>query len=299
MMKRGGAPIFALAVLSVLFLVIHEPASAETLLERGTYLMKSVVACGNCHTPKTRRGKDIQGMELAGGLRIEEPGFIAYPANITPDKETGIGNWTDEQIVTAFREGRRPDGTVIRPPMPIEWYRMMSDRDAKAIVAYLRSVKPVKNKVPEATYKIPLPVSYGPPVVSVADVSRNDRRKYGAYLVTIGHCTQCHTPMVRGQHDFSRIGAGGFALIIPWGTVYSANITPDKKTGIGNWTDRQVKLAITNGQRATGGKMLPPMPYPYFLNIKRADLDAIVAHIRTFKAQKAVRKVRHVPPKKK
>ncbi|MGB0750258.1 MAG: cytochrome c [Magnetospiraceae bacterium] len=109
-------------------------ANAETPLERGTYLMNSIVACGNCHTPMGPNGP-MMDKELSGGPTIEIEGMVAVPANITPDPETGIGNWTDEEIILAIREGKRPDGTIIGPPMPIEQYRGMSDNDAKAIVA--------------------------------------------------------------------------------------------------------------------------------------------------------------------
>src|SRR5579875_4184385 len=95
---------------------------AETPLERGTYLMNSIVACGNCHTPKGPDGKAIADMELSGGDPIDSPVFHAVPGNITPDKETGIGNWTDDQIVNAIRNGKKPDGTIIGPPMPIPFY---------------------------------------------------------------------------------------------------------------------------------------------------------------------------------
>src|SRR3954469_59985 len=148
-------------------------AQAQTPLERGTYLMQSIVACGNCHTPKGPQG-EVPGMELAGGFTITDAAFTAVAPNITPDPETGIGKWTDAQIITAIREGKRPDGSIIGPPMPIGFYRGMSDSDAKAIVAYLRQAKPVKNAVAKSKYNIPLPPSYGPPVANVADVPKTD-----------------------------------------------------------------------------------------------------------------------------
>ncbi len=275
-------------------------ASGETLLERGAYLMKSIVACGNCHTPK-KRGNPDTGRELAGGNVFDEKPFTAYAANITPDKETGIGSWTDAQIIAAIREGRRPDGSIIGPPMPVGALRGMSDRDVKAVVAYLRSVKPVKNKVPKSVYRIPLPKAYGPPVKSVAEVSRSDKVRYGEYLAgPAGHCVVCHTPMIKGRRDYkNQLGAGGFRFDGPWGASFSANITPHPEAGIGKWTDRQIKLAITIGQRATGENMLPPMGYSYYKNIARADLDAIVAYLRSLKPMSKMRKVRHIPPKKK
>ncbi|MDA0787304.1 MAG: c-type cytochrome, partial [Proteobacteria bacterium] len=163
------APAFLLALLGTVGFSATS-ASAETLLERGTYLMQSVVACGNCHTPKGPNG-DIPGMELAGMAPFEKnPGFDANAPNITQDKETGIGSWTDAQIVVSIREGKRPDGSIIGPPMPIGLYRGMSDWDVQAIVTYLRTVRPIKNAIPKSVYRIPLPPAYGPPVGSGPEV---------------------------------------------------------------------------------------------------------------------------------
>lgn len=256
-------------------------AMAETLLERGTYLMRGVVACGNCHTAPAG---PLADKELAGGLTFDEPPFTTYATNITPDKATGIGTWTDEEIILAIREGKRPGGgRIIGPPMPIPFYRHMSDRDAKAIVAYLRQVEPVRHEMPEAVYRIPLPASYGPPVGSVPDVPRTDKLAYGEYLVRIGHCMECHTPMEEHRLDMSRIGAGGRSFKGPWGESISANITPDRETGIGAWTDAEIKRAITDGVRNDGTRLLPPMAFSYYKTITDADLDAIVAYLRTLK----------------
>ena len=116
----------ALAALLALLPVRLE--ASESLFERGDYLINGIVACGNCHTPQGPDGP-LAGMELAGGLVIEEPEFTVVTPNITPDPETGIGRWSDEEIIAAIREGRRPDGSIIGPPMPIGLYRGMSDRD--------------------------------------------------------------------------------------------------------------------------------------------------------------------------
>jgi mono/diheme cytochrome c family protein len=272
------------ALAGVTFLAVAATAQGETLLERGAYLMNGIVACGNCHTKQTPEGP-MPGMELAGGFPIEEPGlFVAMPANITPDKETGIGNWTDAQIITAIREGKRPDGSIIGPPMPIGLYSKMSDGDVKAIVAYLRSVPAVKNKVPASTYKIPLPPAYGPPVTSVPETPRGDKVAYGAYLAgPAGHCIECHTPFVKGRSDFSRTGAGGMKFHGPWGVSVGANITPHAKDGIAGYTDQQIKDAITKGIRPDGSRLMPPMGIVFYRNIDDADLDALVAYLRTLK----------------
>jgi mono/diheme cytochrome c family protein len=254
-------------------------AEAQTPLERGTYLMRSIVACGNCHTPKGPDG-DIADMELAGGFVIEDGPFKAVASNITPDEETGIGTWTDAEIITAIREGKRPDGTVIGPPMPIGFYRHMSDADAEAIVAYLRSVPPIRNEVPASEYDIPLPESYGPPVGEVSAPSPDDQVAYGEYLSNIGHCMECHTPMGEGgMPDYAnRFGAGGFPFNGPWGTSVSANITP---AGIGHYSDEELKAVIRTGVRPDGSKLLPPMPVSYYAGVTDADMDALVAYLRS------------------
>lgn len=273
----------ALAAALLACAVASAPTAAETPLERGTYLMQSIVACGNCHTPKGPDG-ELPGMELAGGFLIEMEPFTVYPPNITPDKETGIGNWTDAQLIAAIREGRRPDGSIIGPPMPIEFYRKMSDEDVTAIVAYLRAVKPVSNRVQKTVYRIPLPKDYGPPVGHVTAPSRDDKVAYGEYLATIGHCMECHTPMGdNGQRDYAdRLGAGGEEFPGPWGVSYSANITP---TGLKDYTDAQLKTIITTGVRPNGTKLLPPMAIPYYAKMTEADLDALVAYLRTLPAR--------------
>jgi len=263
-------------------------ARAETPLERGTYLMRGIVACGNCHTPKTAEGKPIADRELAGGFVIEVPVFHAVAPNITPDKETGIGNWSDDQIVDAIRNGRRPDGTIIGPPMPIPFYREMSDTDVRAIVAYLRSVKPIRNKVEKSTYKIPLPPAYGPPVTQVPDVPRTDKIAYGHYLAgALGHCLDCHTPRLPdGQSDMARVGAGGEELpAFVGGIIVSANLTPANEQGIAHWTDAQVKAAIQTGMRPDRPLVLL-MAFDWYKNIKGADMDALVAYLRTLKPAK-------------
>ena len=301
-MKRLCVAAALLFFTGIFLLSWNRPAGAETLLERGTYLMKGIVACGNCHTPGSLEGKPDHSRDLAGGTKWDEKPFTVYAANLTPDKETGLGNWTDAEIIRAIREGKSRDGRTLGPPMPFELYRRMSDRDVRAIVAYLRTRKPVRSKVPAPVYRIPLPPAYGPPVKSVPEVSRADKVKYGEYLAgPLGHCIECHTPFAGpGRRDFkNRLGAGGFHLVGGFGENHSANITPDKETGIGTWTDRQIKVAVKLGQRANGAPMGPPMGYSYYQNIKDADMNAIIAYLRSLKPVRNEVKVRYIPPKKK
>jgi mono/diheme cytochrome c family protein len=282
--RAGGCAAAAL----LLVLALAAPAEAETLLERGTYLMRGVVACGNCHTMP---GGPMAAHELSGGQKFEGHAFSVLAPNITPDPETGIGGWSDDQIITAFRDGKRPDGSLVRPPMPIMFYRAMSDRDARAIVAYLRAVAPTHNVVSkDAVYRMTLPPSYGPPVAAVPDAPKGDKAAYGRYLASIGHCLECHTPLGAHGRDMAHAGAGGEAFDGPWGSSIAANITHDPDTGLGRWSDADIKRAITTGTRPDGTRLKPPMAFAYYKNIAEDDLDALVAFLRSLKP--VVHKVR-------
>jgi len=274
-----------LGILSVALLATIGTASAQSPLDRGKYLMNSIVACGNCHTPQTPQGP-VQSKELAGGTKFQEEFGLAYAPNITPDAETGIGRWTDQQIIAAIREGKRPDGTTIGPPMPIALYRDIADADVQAIVAYIRAVPPLVNKVPKSEYKIPLPPAYGPPIAgAVPSPPRTDAIAYGAYLAgPLGHCIECHSsPGANGAPDVvNNLGAGGMNFHGPWGTTVARNITP---TNLATWSDADIKKAITTGVRPNGERLKPPMAYGYYKNIAAEDLDAIVAYLRSLKAK--------------
>jgi mono/diheme cytochrome c family protein len=254
-------------------------ATAETPLERGTYLVRGIAACGNCHTPKGPGGVPVADKEMAGGFKFDEKPFTAYAPNLTPDPETGIGKWTDEQIITAIRAGKRPDGTTIGPPMPVALYRDMAEDDVKAIVAYLRALKPIVNKVTKSVYRIPLPPSYGP-VTTAKTMPRTDKLAYGHYLAgPLGHCLECHsTPDARGVADFKNgLGGGGRDFRGPWGVVVASNLTP---TNLKDWSDDDIKKAITTGQRKAG-PIKGPMAMGFYKNTSAVDLDALVAYLRS------------------
>jgi cytochrome c553 len=257
---------------------------AESSPDRGAELVRHVAACGQCHTPHTAEGAPIANLELAGGQAKElRLGTIA-PPNITPDVETGIGSWSEQDIVNALRNGKRPDGTIIGPPMPIALYRTLSDADALAIAKYLKSIRPIRQVVPKSVYKVPLPTSYGPAISGTQPPPQNDKIAYGGYLAGIAHCLLCHTPVANGQPDQSRLGAGGRQYLDDEGhIVVSANITSDKTDGIGSWSDEDVKKAITQGVNPYGTQLNSFMPSAHFFGMALDDLDAIVAYVRTLK----------------
>jgi mono/diheme cytochrome c family protein len=127
-------------------------AQADEKLERGKYLA-AIMDCTGCHTRGALVGQPEPAFALAGsniGFEIPNLGFF-YPPNLTPDPETGIGKWTEAQIVTAVRTGVRPDGRQLVPIMPWMSYAALSDADAQALAAYLKSLKPVKNAAPPMT----------------------------------------------------------------------------------------------------------------------------------------------------
>lgn len=260
--------------------------AADALVERGAYLVNGVVACGNCHNTRDADFRFIAGMAFAGGLVVEEMPFTARVPNITPDMATGIGAWSDQEVITAIRDGIRPDGSLIGPPMPFSQYRNMSDNDVNAIVAYLRQVPAVSHEVEKSEYRMPLPPAWGPPVGSVADVATDDPVVYGAYLAgPLGHCIECHTPMRQGRFEFeNRAFAGGLHLPLgPDMEVISANITREKVTGIGAWSGAEIAAAITQGVRPDGSQIHPIMPYGFYATMEKADVDALVAFLRTVK----------------
>src|SRR3954447_17317927 len=230
-------------------------ACAQSAVERGGYLMNTIMTCANCHSPKGPPAATA-GKDYSGGLRFDEPPFDVTAPNITPDKETGIGNWTDAQIKTLLLTGKNEHGIQAAEVMPTAFYPILVPSDLDSIVAYLRTLKPVKNKVADPIYKIALPHHVFPgaeKAYSQADL--NDKLKRGFYLATIGHCMECHTPFRAGGggRDFAgSLGKGGAEFPGPWGVVKSRNITSSKTAGIGDWTDAEIKEAIVHGKRKDG-----------------------------------------------
>jgi len=258
-------------------------ALAQSAVERGSYLVNTIMTCGNCHSPKGPPAA-VAGKDFSGGLRFDEPPFDVTAPNITPDKETGIGNWTDAQIKTLLLTGKNEHGIQAAEVMPTAFYPILTPGDLDGIVAYLRSLTPVKNKVADPVYKIALPHHVFPGAEkSYSQADLNDKLKRGFYLVTIGHCMECHTPFVPpGGPDFANsLGKGGREFPGPWGVSKSRNITSHKTAGIGDWTDAEIKTAITQGKRKDGTPLKGPMGYQYYAKMTDADLDAVIAYLRT------------------
>lgn len=253
------------------------PAWADPSLDRGTYLVEGPSACGNCHTPQGPDGP-MADKALSGMLVDQNAGFTAIAANITPGGR--VAGWSDADLAKAIREGIRPDGTVIGPPMPITLYRNLSDDDVMSIVIYLRQVPAVENDPGTSVYNIPLPPAYGPPVETVAAVPAGETVAYGAYLAgPISHCVECHTTFgEQGPMFDTHLGAGGFEFHGPWGVSKAPNITP---TGLAKYSDADLGAMIRTGMRPDNAPMMPPMPYAYFAKMTDSDLAAIIMYLRS------------------
>lgn len=275
--------MFRSIAIGLLAACLMTPVLAQSPIERGAYLVNSVMTCHNCHTPMTSSGPDFS-RALSGGPQVfDEPSFTVRGSNITPDLETGIGKWSDADLKRALRKGIGLNGVALAPIMPTAFYEIITDRDLDAIIAYLRSVRPVKNEVAAPVYKAAIERQVFPGAekpMSEADMS--DPVKRGFYLATIAHCMECHTPLVGGRHDFAKsLGKGGQEFKGPWGVSQSRNITSHKEKGIGSWSDDEIKRAITQGIHRDGNKLKPPMGFAYYAQLTQQDLNALVAWLRT------------------
>jgi mono/diheme cytochrome c family protein len=286
--------VFRIAIACVVLLIGCINAVAETPTERGSYLVNTIMACGNCHSPRDADGKPIEARAFSGGLTFTTPAFVATASNITQDVETGIGSWSEAEIRRALIEGMRPDhgrlaGVPLAAIMPANFYVALLPDDLDAIVAYLRTIEPIRNEVTAPVYKAPARRDLYPDAeAGFTKAMFDDPIRRGAYLVTIGHCMECHSAWSRGVSDFKGgLGRGGRAFPARQGSAegspesIAANITPDSVAGIGAWNDQEIVRAITHGIARDGKPLKPPMAYDYYAGLKDGDLADIIAYLRT------------------
>lgn len=263
-------------------------ARAAARLERGRYLVEGPAHCFMCHSELDWKGEGLQprrGGEGGGQNPFPEEAFPWLTApNISPDPETGAGTWTDDQFRRALRQGIGSDGRTLFPMMPYRLFHDMSDEDLEAVIAYLRSIPPVRREVPRS--QLPEPVKQSlrplPSAGAVADVDRSSPVAYGEYLTKIANCTGCHTPVdATGTPLPGMEWAGGLNLVGPWGNVHSVNLTPDP-SGIPHYTEELFLKVIHTGN--PGGRPLNPiMPWGYFRKMTDEDLKAIFAYLQSLK----------------
>jgi hypothetical protein len=264
--------------------------STPARLARGQYLTSGIAPCLVCHSDSARSAEMWvpKPGTVGGGQQWVEPEmtWLTIP-NISPDKESGAGTWSDDAIARAVREGIGHDGRTLFPMMPYQHFRHMSDEDLASIVVYLRTLAPVHNALPKS--KIPFPVNRlinsapepldGP--VPAPDLSTPEKR--GAYIVTLAVCTDCHTPFDdKNQPIASMAFAGGNTFDIP-GKPYvaTANLTPSPN-GIPYYTEDLFLETIRTGH-ARGREISDVMPWRFFRNMTDDDLKAVFAYLKTLK----------------
>jgi mono/diheme cytochrome c family protein len=257
-------------------------------LERGKYLAEGVMHCFQCHSDLDWKanGTPVPGRKGAGhDWKDYGVPFPLVAPNLTPDRETGTGKWTDETFARAIREGKGHDGRTLFPLMPYMKFRSLSDEDLASVITYIRSLEPVRNKLRKTALpdeiKGVLP-PHQPITEPVPEPDMSDPVKRGAYLVQIGNCTECHTPRDEKDQPIAGLDFGGGSVLEgPWGRVASANITSDP-TGISYYDEAQFIKTIRTGQ-VGARKLKPIMPWSYLRNMNDEDLKAIFAYLRTVK----------------
>jgi mono/diheme cytochrome c family protein len=287
-----------------------EPTTARLI--RGGYLVNQVCACGACHTTR-EHGHIAAELErtdafLGGGNLFVAAGLSdgVWIPNLTPDVETGVGAWTDDELMRAIRDGVARDGHFLLPVMPFDAYQFLSDEDARAIVVYLRSVPAFRQPEPRTENRLglvprvlftKLGVQLHLPARDVAPPDPNDQARLGEYVATIAACGTCHSLTKKGprpREDPQYLaGSEGPFEDASFGKVWAPNLTPDKETGLGRYFPDQLKQAIRTGTRLDGKRMAPPMSVlvPHFSGMAEDDLDALVTYLK-----KAVKPVRRAVP---
>jgi mono/diheme cytochrome c family protein len=253
-----------------------------SLVERGEYLAKAA-DCKVCHTAPG-------GKEFAGGLGFKLPFGTLYSTNITPDKETGIGNYSDQDFLNAVHRGIRRDGARLYPAMSYLSYTYMTDDDALAIKAYLFSLAPVRASAPENTLVFPFnqrwammfwSALFNPDTRFEPDTSKSPEWNRGAYLAeALAHCGECHTPRnlafaLNNRRKFAGAAAAGWRAF---------NISSDKATGIGGWNDDDLVSYLATGHAPGHGTASGPMGEAVdnsFSQLAPEDVRAIATYLRS------------------
>ena len=264
---------------------VPKALAQASLVERGEYLAKAA-DCMVCHTAQG-------GKQYAGGLGFKLPFGTLYSTNITPDKETGIGNYSDKDFLNAVQRGVRHDGARLYPAMPYTSYTYISDADALAIKAYLFSLPPVRATPPANTLSFPFNQRwammfwseiFNPDTRYEPDTSKSADWNRGAYLVeALAHCGECHTPRNLAFALNNRKKFAG-AITAGWRAF---NISSDKATGVGGWRDDDLIAYLSNGHAAGHGTASGPMGEAVdhsFSQLAPEDIRAIVTYLRSVPA---------------
>lgn len=275
------------------------PASLKDAdpVKRGEYLTRAA-DCMVCHTA---RG----GERYAGGFAFVLPFGTIYSTNITPDKETGIGNYTDQDFLNAMHRGVRKDGANLYPAMPFASYTYVTDEDALAIKAYLFSLEPVHAPARANTLKFPFDQRWAVGLWSMLfnrdtrfqpDTSKSAEWNRGAYLAeALAHCGECHTPRNVAFALDNRKKFGGEIT----GGWRAYNISADRAGGIGQWSDDDIAAYLMHGHAPNHGSASGPMGEAVaesFSHMTPEDIKAMIAYVRSVPAVSSDLPAQLAPP---
>jgi len=243
-------------------------------VQRGEYLVRSVMGCADCHSPNSPDGELIGISQEVNEGPIS--GIFSIP-NLTPDMETGLGSWSDAEIARAIREGLDKDGVEL-VLMPSANYHIMSDADVAAIVGYLRYLEPVNNPLPPFSINIVGkalqamgilgPRSLGDPITEPVVAPAPGSAAEGEYLVGLGGCRDCHQENLNG-------GAVPFA---GEDTPAASNLTPGGE--LAGWSKESFITAMRTGMTPSGRQMNGAMPWKVYSRMSDSDLAAIYNYLR-------------------
>lgn len=281
---------FAIAALFIGTGVLASNRASASGLSRGQYLVEALAACDNCHTPRGPDGYDFSQRFSGGSQTFTGKGYAVRGSNISPDKETGVGDWSDEALSAAIVAGIGRDGQLA-PAMPSDSYRVLTNADRNAIIAFLRASPPVKAQPAAPSQRHGAWSPHPAPGVEAAfdEALLSDKIKRGLYVASIARCLACHSAEVDDAPDHvNGLGAGGKIFRTPAGVAIASNITANPEKGVGAWSDDEIKRAITQGLSRKGEALKPPMSTlakAHFAKMSSDDLDALVAYLRTLSAK--------------
>lgn len=297
--------IVVFAVISYVLMALPDVGPPENIkveltpqrIAHGKYLAMNVLQCVDCHSKRdwTKLAAPIDTTALGGGGELFDEAGAGFPGevyvpNITPYKLAG---WTDGELFRAITTGQRKNGDAIFPLMPWPYYSKLDREDIYDVIAYIRSLKPIKADYPKSKLEFPLNIIVHTMPKKAELGSRPDPKdtlKYGAYLVQASACMECHSQDDKGKLLPGLEFAGGRAFKINGGTVRSANITPDEATGIGKWTkemfvakfksfsDRNTAVSVKPGEFQT------IMPWYGYAGMGDNELGAVYTYLRTLKS---------------
>ena len=286
----------------------HQFEQTQARLDRGRYLVEGSGRCFMCHSDidwTKPGGQPKEGRKGAGHIWIDEelPWLPQYSdlkrrsgwlglrelllvsPNITPDRETGAGDWSDDMLVQAIRQGIGHDGRVLYPGMPHGQFRRLSDEDLASIIVYLRSIPAVHNPLPATLLPAEIRQSLQPsePITEpVPSPDLFDPVEWGAYLVRLSDCTGCHNAFdEKGRPIPGLAFAGGALLKEPWGQITAPNITPDP-SGI-SYYDEDLFVQVMRTGWVGARELKPIMPWSFYGNMIDEDLKAIFAYLGMLK----------------